>query len=101
MLYTDSAADGREWTDAERAAADAATPAAQVAAAEQHPDTLPPEQMPVHRVRFFDKPCPLYYAGKNATAPEAIGEVEITYSAQGYRAIYGFTADGRVSLWAN
>lgn len=42
-------------------------------------------------IEFFDRVYRL--------TPEDIGEIDVCYSHRGYRAIYGFTADGMLSLY--
>lgn len=54
---------------------------------------LKPQEMPVERVELFDR----VYSG----TPDDVGTIELTYHRRGYRALYGFTADGRVSLYAD
>lgn len=51
---------------------------------------LPVEQCRIERCEMFGR-----------TYGDDIGEIEVTYSAEGFRAIYGFTADLRLTLYAD
>lgn len=54
---------------------------------------LTPDECLIHKIEFFDK----VYTG----TPDDIGTIELTYHTRGYRAIYGFTADGVFNLYAD
>jgi hypothetical protein len=58
-------------------------------AAEDH--NVSPDYGTVLSIEFFDRVYKL--------TPEDIGEIDVQYSPNGYRAIYGFTADGHLSLY--
>lgn len=49
------------------------------------------EQCSTHSLEFFDR----IYTG----TPDDIGEIDVRYSQRGYRAIYGFTSTGQLSLY--
>lgn len=54
---------------------------------------LPADQCKVMDITYFDR---VYLA-----TPDHVGTIELTYSREGYRAIYGFTADGDLVLYAD
>lgn len=54
---------------------------------------MPASQCVVVSVRFFDAPYP--------NTPLDIGEVEVTYAREGYRAIYGFDNNFNLTLYAD
>lgn len=47
----------------------------------------------IESLTYFDRT----YSG----TPDDIGEIELTYDREGHRAIYGFTAEGILSIYAD
>jgi hypothetical protein len=54
---------------------------------------LPAERCTVKSIEFFDR----VYTG----TPDHIGMIEIAYAREGCAALYGFTADGDLIMYAN
>lgn len=62
-------------------------------ASRDHRDSMNWIDCRVVSVEFFDR----IYSG----TPDDIGTIDVQYHLLGYRALYGFTADGKLTMYAN